>query len=281
MPIAGKRLKVSRMRRVRPRYHGRGFGLTLPRRAGRDSTAGRLHNDTAYGVAEGDTVVSRKLLTVLSARDIETTTCGANIRDADLQRHLARVTRGLEGKAFAAALTRFSQTPKLPDKSDNPYFGLRRVRMQETLQDSARVPVRDAQGRVFKAYKGDSNQCYEIWRLPDGKVRAQVITTFKAHQPGLDKKPHPAAKRLLRIFKRDMIAVERDGQTIIGYVQSMHVRNGLSIAPHTEANADARNRDRSDPFRFIQMSAGPLIKANVRRVYVDEMGRLTDPGPRA
>lgn len=253
----------------------------MARRAGRDSTAGRLHNDTAYGIAEGDTVVSRKSLSALSPKDIEITTRGANIRDADLQRHLARVTRGLEGKAFEAALIRFAQTPKLPDHSDNPYFGLRRVRMTETLQDSARVAVRDGQGRVFKAYKGDSNQCYEIWRLPDGKIKAQVITTYEAHQPGLDKKPHPAAKRLLRIFKRDMIAVDRDGRTIIGYVQSMHVKNGLFIAPHTEANADARDRNKDDPFRFLQMGAGPLIKAQARRIYVDEMGRLTDPGPRA
>ena len=250
------------------------------RRAGRDSTAGRLHNDTAYGVADGDTVVSRKPLTALSAKDIEITARGVNIRDADLQRHLSRVTRGLDGKAFEAALVAFAQAPKLPDHSDNPYFGLRRVRMTETLQDSARVAVRDGQGRVFKAYKGDSNQCYEIWRLPDGKLRAQVITTFEAHQPGLDKKPHPAAKRLLRIFKRDMIVVERDGQTIIGYVQKLDPANGLFIAPHTEANADARHRNKDDSFRFIQMGAGPLIKAKARRVYVDEMGRLTDPGPR-
>jgi CRISPR-associated endonuclease Csn1 len=60
----------------------------------------------------------------------------------------------------------------------------------------------------------------------------------------------------------------------------MHVKNGLFIAPHTEANADARNRDKTDPFRFVQMGAGPLIKAKARRVYVDEMGKLTDPGPK-
>ena len=147
------------------------------------------------------------------------------------------------------------------------------------MQESARIEISDKSGKPFKAYKGDSNQYYEIWRLPDGKVKAQVVTTFEAHQSSLEKKPHPAAKRLLRVFKRDMIMLERGDEIVIGYVQSMHVANGLFIAPHTEANADARSRDGNDPFRLIQIGAGPLINARARRVYVDEMGRLRDPGP--
>lgn len=76
-----------------------------------------------------------------------------------------------------------------------------------------------------------------------------------------------------------MIAIERDGEFTIGYVQRLDPANGLFIAPHTEANADARNRDKSDPFRLIQMSAGSLVKANARLVRVDDMGRMRDPGP--
>lgn len=249
------------------------------RQSGRDSTSGQLHKDTAYGIGQDGTVVSRKPLASLSPNDIAVTKRGANIRDVDLQKHLARVSLGLDGKAFEAALLAFAASPKLPDNSDNPYFGMRRVRLEETLQKKARVEVSDQDGRPYKAYKGDSNHCYEIWRLPDGKIKPQVVTTFEAHQSGAEKKPHPAAKRLIRIFKRDMVMLERDGETIIGYVQSMHVANGLYIAPHMEANADARNRDKTDPFKFLQIGAGPLVKAKARRVYVDELGRLRDPGP--
>lgn len=251
----------------------------VAREAGRDSTSGKLHNDTAYGLGEGSTVVSRKSLLSLKPIDIDVTTRGVNIRDIDLQQHLARVTRGLDGKAFESALAEFASTERLPDGTDNPYHGIRRVRLEETLQQTARIEVRNKDGKPFKAYKGDSNHCYEIWRLPDGKVVPQVITTFEAHQSVKPRKPHPAAKRLLRIFKRDMIAIERDEKTIIGYVQKLDPANGLFIAPHTESNADARHRDKDDNFKFIQMSTRPLVAARARRVFVDEMGRLRDPGP--
>nr|WP_224380258.1 type II CRISPR RNA-guided endonuclease Cas9 [Roseovarius carneus] len=243
------------------------------RAQGSDTTAGQLHMDTAYGIVDGGHVVSRKPLMSLGAGDIR------KIRDPDLQRHLTRVTRGLDKKEFEQALASFAASRKLPDQSENPYFGLRRVRLLDALQDSARVPVRNATGNIYKAYKAGSNHCYEVWRMPDGKVKPWAISTFEAHQSGDGSKPHPAAKRLLRVFKRDMVVIERKGITVICYVQKMDVANGLFLVPHTEGNADARNRDKEDDFKFIQMSAASLIKARIRRVHVDEMGRMRDPGP--
>lgn len=248
------------------------------RRSGKDSTSGQLHNDTAYGLTDAGTVVSRKPLMSLKPNDIEVTSRGANIRDPQLQMHLLRVTRGVDGKAFEKALVDFANARKLPDNSDNPYYGLRRVRLEENLQESARIEVCDQNGKPFKAYKGDSNQCYEIWRLPDNKIKAQVVTTFEAHQPGFEKKPHPAAKRLLRAYKRDMFVIEREGREMVCYVQKLDAANGLFFAPHTESNADARHRDKGDSFKFIQMSASTLIKAKARRVHVDELGRIRDSG---
>lgn len=48
------------------------------RKRGRDSTSGQLHNDTAYGLAHGDKVVSRKPLMSLKPNDITITTRGTN-----------------------------------------------------------------------------------------------------------------------------------------------------------------------------------------------------------
>ncbi len=240
------------------------------RKTGHDSTTGQLHNDTAYGIIDDQTVVSSAPLLSLKPGDIELTTKGKNLRDPYLQRKLALVCKGKDGKDLEEALRKFSA-------NEGPYQGIRHVRLIESLQASARVEIADANGKPVKAYKGDSNYCYEIWRLPDGKPKAQVITTYEAHGETLHR-PHPAAKRLLRVFKRDMVAIERGGARIICYVQKFNQGGTLFLAPHTESNADARNRDRDDPFKFIQMSAGPLLKAKIRRVFVDEMGRLQDPG---
>ena len=131
-----------------------------------------------------------------------------------------------------------------------------------------------------KAYKSGSNYCLEIWRLPDGKIRNQAVTTWEAHNLTAPKRPHPAAKRLLRIHKDDMVAIERDGQTVICYVQKTDPANGAFLVPHQEGNADARNNDKTDPFKWFQMSGTSLVKVGARRVHVDEMGRMKDPGPR-
>lgn len=239
------------------------------RRQGQDSTTGALHNDTAYGIVDDERVVSRAPLLSLSPNDIAVTAKGKNIRDPQLQKALAVATKDKDGKAFEQALRDFAAKP-------GPYQGLRRVRLIENLQSSARVEVPG--DRPFKAYKGDSNHCYEIWRLPDGKVVAHVVTTFSAHR-GNDAKPHPAAKRLARLFKRDMVVIERDGRPITCYVQKFNQAGVLYLAPHTESNADARDRDKAENFSLIRIGARPAVAAGLRRVVVDEMGRLRDPGP--
>lgn len=241
------------------------------RKQGKDSTAGQLHNDTAYGVVDATTVVSRTPLLSLKPADIAATPKGKNIRDPQLQKALETATFGKDGKAFEAALREFAGKP-------GPYQGLRRVRLVETLQESARVEIGTRpEGGPLKAYKGDSNHCYELWRLPDGTVKPQVVTTYEAHT-GVEKRPHPAAKRLLRVFKRDMVALEREGETVICYVQKFNQAGRLFLASHLESNADARDRDPKDGFSLFRMSPGPLHKAGIRRVSVDEIGRLRDGG---
>lgn len=239
-------------------------------RIGGGSTSGQLHNDTAYGIIDTHTVVSSTPLLSLKPGDIEATTKGKNIRDPHLQQLLAKATEGKNGKELEAALTQFSQT-------EGPYKGIRSVRLVESLSENARVEINDG-GTPYKAYKGDSNHCYELWRMPDGKVKAQVVTTYDANT-GKSPRPHPAAKRLLRLFKKDMVRLQRDGREITCYVQKFAQDGSLFLVPHSEGNADARTRDSNDPFKMIKISAGPAIKSGLRRVYVDEIGYLRDPGP--
>lgn len=240
------------------------------RKRGQDSTAGQLHQETAYSIVDDMYVASRTdLLSVKPAQLLDEPGRSGQVRDPQLRKALRVATAEKTGKDFEKALREFAAKP-------GPYQGTRRIRIIKPLQEQARVPV-PAQAPI-KAYQGGSNHVFEIWRLPDGKIEAQVITTFEAHTLECEKRPHPAAKRLLRVHKGDMVALERDGRTVVGHVQKMDIANGLFIVPHNEANADTRNNDISDPFKWIQIGARPAVASGIRRVAVDEIGRLRDGG---
>jgi CRISPR-associated endonuclease Csn1 len=245
----------------------------------RDMTAGRLHNDTAYGLtgdvaADGKTpiVVHRVPLAGLKPADL---TSPDRIPDSMLRDALFEWTRDLAGKPFEAALQRFRDT--------HPVFrGIRRVRVREPLNV---IPIRDASGRAYKAYKGDANARFELWRLPDGSLKTRVVSMFEAHQQRQDDRPHPAAKRLLALRQNDLLAVERNGgPREILRVAGFNVQGRLTLAAANEAGnlkeRDGLSND-SDPFKYVYLSGRSIVNAKARQVRVDPLGRLFDPGPRA
>ncbi|MGH1369743.1 MAG: type II CRISPR RNA-guided endonuclease Cas9 [Maritimibacter sp.] len=241
------------------------------RKTGRDSTAGQLHNDTAYGIVDDHTVVSRTPLLSLKPSDIEITERGKNIRDPHLQKMLQVATKGKDGKAFEEALLEFASKP-------GPYQGLRRIRLKETLQKSARVEIGETKGsRPLKAYKGDSNQRYEIWRMPGGEIVHNVVTTFDAHQ-GHDSR-HPAAKRIARLHKGDTVRVDQSKfGAVTATVAKFNGKGMIELVPHNEANASDRYRKNKEDL-YIRLSATTAVKAGLRRIFVDEIGQVRDPGP--
>lgn len=231
-------------------------------------TVGALHEDTALGIVDDDTVAKRIAVADIGPGHLQETGRTAKLRDPFLSAQLRRVTAGKSGKEFTAAIADFF-------RRDRRYAGTRRVRVTETLHMSKRIAVPDG-NKPQKAYKSGSNQCFELWQLPDGKVVPQVITAWEFHNLREPKRPHPAAKRLLHLHKGDMVAIERDGETLICYVQKTSIDHGAFLVPHNESNADARTKNKDDPFRWFQMGPGPLIKAKTRRVHVDEIGRIRD-----
>ncbi len=256
---------------------------------GHDTTAGRLHNDTAYGFT-GDTapdgktpiVVHRVPLMSLKPGDL---TNPDRIPDPVLRDALHQATDGLTGKEYEKALARFRD--EHPD-----YKGIRRVRVREPLNV---IPIRDKNGRAYKGYKGDANARFDVWAMPDGKwvtswkardgtLRCSVITMFDAHQVAPADRPHPAAKRVLSLHQNDVIAIERDGgpRELVRVVK-FATKGEIVFAPPSEAGA-LKTRDatpnESDPFKYIYGSGGTLKKMKARQVRIDPLGRVFDPGPR-
>ncbi|WP_373486563.1 type II CRISPR RNA-guided endonuclease Cas9 [Blastomonas sp.] len=262
---------------------------------GKDVTAGRLHNDTAYGFVRDPAsedgimctdkglpiVVHRVPLMSLKPGDF---TDPLRIPDETLRDALYRATEDLAGKDYEAALARFANegSDKL-DRHGRPMFkGLRRVRVREPLSV---IPIRDKAGRAYKAYKGDSNARFDVWRMPDGKWVSDIVSMFDAHQPdAATRRPHPAAKKVLSLRQNDMLAIEREGEAkeIVRVVKFSTI-GSIQLAGTTEGGA-LKARDASpsdvDPFKYINSSASGLKKLKGRQVRVDPLGRVFDPGPR-
>lgn len=243
-------------------------------------SAAKFHRDTALGptglVEDGYGIyVARKPLENVSDKDIDA------VRDSDLAALLKRLVKGRDAAARAEGFAAV-RAPTLEGRP-NPYRGIRRVRLMHRLKKP--VPVRGPNGSVQKVYGGNSNHAFELWRLPDGKVRGFIVQTFEAHQAGQAPRPHPAAKRILRLHQNDMVALDdsKFGPGIFK-VESIDGQAGserVSLVHHREANASARYNRKGDAKEdlYVRMTAGSLLKSGVRRVEVDEMGRVQDHGP--
>ncbi len=248
---------------------------------GKGQTAGKLHNDTAYGLTGetddrgNDLVVSRKPLSAFrAARDLD------GIRDGQLRDALQQATYGLAGRDFEQAVHKLARQERL-DGKDNPFRNLRRIRVVEPLKT---IPIRDGTGKAYKSYKGDSNHRYDVWKLPDGKWVAEVVTTFDAHQPDWQstiRQQHPTAKKVLSLTRDDAVAADGQDGRIIYRVVKFNTAGQVYLAPHNEAGAlKARDGDPSDPFKYVSKAASGLRAINARQARVDEIGQVFDPGPR-
>ena len=190
----------------------------------------------------------------------------AKIRDPYLRDILWDRTRDLTGKDFTAALDKFADT--------SPHYrGLRHVRMVEKLNT---IPIKDKSGNAYKGYKGDSNHCVEVWRLLDGTWKSMILTPFDANKHGLGyTRPHPAAKLVMRLFKKDAVALDHPK---LGYLQASIAKMSLARIDLFPPN-DARSRSKDDTFDYIRVSLGTFQKYNLRKIGIDILGRVTDPGP--
>nr|WDE41865.1 Cas9 [uncultured organism] len=246
-----------------------------------DQTAGRLHNDTAYGLTgETDTranglVVHRVSLAALKPSHLEPE--GARIRDEEIRLALRKHTQGLDGKAFTDAVLDFA-------RKDPKFKGMRAVRVIEPL---AVIPIKNGDGQAYKGYKGDANYRYDVWERPDGSWAADVISMFDAHSGDYEspiKRAYPTARKVLRLHQNDMVRFddEKAGDGIARVVK-FGQSGSIYLALHNESGA-LKARDslpqEDDPFKYLTASASRLKNAKARQVYIDEIGRIRDPGPR-
>jgi CRISPR-associated endonuclease Csn1 len=141
--------------------------------------------------------------------------------------------------------------------------------------------------RPYKGYKGDSNYCIEIVRNDKGKWEGEVISTFEAYQLV---RAHGVARLrnqtlsvsgkplVMRLMIDDFVRLDLEGNPKTMRLAKVAGNGQVFMASCTEANVDARNRDKEDSFTYISKMAGSLFTAKARRVTISPIGELRDPG---
>lgn len=238
------------------------------------SRGGKLLKDTAFGLVrdpstEGNAqLVYRKPLTDLKLSEIK------RIRDKKLKKEvLDAVADSANGSAadLAKSLAAFSRK-----------VGVRHVRL--TLVKDDTVKLTDKTGTPYKAYSPQENHCVEVYELPDGKWGGEGINIFQANQPNYraawrHEKPH--ARLVMTVHKGDALMIEEGGISKIMIVHQLEPSaNRFRLAAHNQGGSlEQRHDDREDPFRWLMPSYNRLKELCARKVTVDFLGRVRDPGP--
>lgn len=229
---------------------------------------GKLHEETAYGIVrdpskeEGATLVYRKALTGLNANEIE------RIRDKGLREKVKTAVAAVKDdkKKLAEALIAFAAET-----------GIRRVRL--TKVEEGFVALNGNDGRPYKAYVPGDNHRIEIFELPSGKWVGVGVTIFDANK-ALSGRPSPEnGRKVLVVHKNDLIRLEHDGRESIMRVVRLRTKaQQLMMAEHFESG-NLTDRLKEGSFKWCSVAINQLKPRGARKVTVDHLGRVHDPGP--
>ena len=242
-------------------------------------TSGQLHEATAYGILEpvDETdrrykVVLRKELSNFTAKDLD------RVPDAALQAALRRLWNEVGGNSNKA---------KFAERAANEGILLngrpQQVRRVRLTSEQRIIPIKDADGKPYKGYLPGKNEYADVWLMPTGSWRTVVVATFYANQSGFDPndfRPHPAARKLMRLQIDDMGALgEGENRRIVRVRKITNAKTGVLIYLDHHNEADVAARVSRKEMKEGKYSARQLKMQGFRKVRVDEIGRVFDRGP--
>ncbi|MGQ9367170.1 type II CRISPR RNA-guided endonuclease Cas9 [Azospirillum sp. A39] len=245
-------------------------------------TGGRMHEDTAYGFVadpareDGCNLVFRKPLTSLSEREV------GRIRARDLRavvRDRLKAHRA-EGLDHAKAMVRTAEEVA----ALATWKGIRHVRL--LTKEASPIPIAGEDGRPYKGLIAGEIHHVDIVALPDGRWSGRPATLFEARRTALSDgraappQPAPGERFVMRLHKGDFVKLDHDGEERVMRVVWLEPGNSrFRFAEHNEAGElDKRHADPDDPFRWLIVAYDKLRRRRARRVTVDRLGKVRDPG---
>lgn len=232
----------------------------------RKKPQGSLHNETAYGLVkyrekETSIVVHRTPIeSLIKLSDIE------KIRDPLIRERLKETTSGKSGKEFLESV-----------KSWCSEKGIKSLRI---LENRSVILIYDKNDKAYKGYVGSGNAHMDLYENPKtGKWEAEIISRFDINQKRFFlqwQKDYPTAPLIMRLRINDMLMLDEGEARSLYRIQKMSQGGVVTLAPHMEANVDARNRDPDDVFKFMKIGASSLQKRKARRVHISPTGLIQE-----
>ena len=238
------------------------------------ATIAKLHKDTAYGRINNAEQESGK--TTLAKRvQLSSIECDkediSQIANPNIRKDLLDYC----DEVFANALTEKSKkdmwTSFLSEYQEAKK--VRRVRIHLPNRELKKlIPVSDKKGRVYKYMENTESYCIDIYKpFGSDKWKFEAVNMYEAHKNKVPnwRKNDSRAKLIMRIFKRDTIAYEEDGEYKLAIVKG--------IATHGQITLWPLNQVKENPKVKYQPTPSGLQKLKAHKVYIDEIGRLYDP----
>lgn len=226
---------------------------------------GRLLEETAYGfVEEKDkykTWVKRESFINLTDSKIK------NIRDKKIRNELNKLIENNGSKSSEITLKEYAQKNNI-----------KRIRILVKDNSIIRIP-----SEPYKGYASSETAYVDIWSIPfkKEKIWEGIFTNiFEANQNTNKNRPHPAAKLVMRLFKRDCLRLIINGEEkIMRVIQIAPSLKSILLTEHSQGGpVGTRNKDIKDPFYkklILQTVISGLPKYEATKVHVSPIGKTT------
>lgn len=237
----------------------------------RNQTGGSLMQETAYsyeGIDPDNTKYHRYSVRKF-VHDI-TEKNYADIAAPEFRKELEAIAQNHKGKDFQDAVTAWALRRNI-----------KKVKFISAMNPDGMIPIYNKEGVAFKYMASGENLFAEIYIKdptdPKVKWSIEIVNSYKAHQPGFTpqwKKDYPKAKKVMRLFKNDIVALTEGEFRELYRIREMTTlligNNEYPVVGLSGVNVAATQTGN-------RKTIGQLQKLNARKAGVDILGRWFDP----
>ncbi len=235
----------------------------------RQQTGGSLMEETAYsyeGVSPDNPKFClygvRKAVSEITEKNCD------EVASPELRRELEQLAQHYKGADFKAQVALWAKERNI-----------KKLKLVSPMNPDGMIPVYNKDGIAFKYLASGENLFADIYikdpYAENPKWSIEIVNSFKAHQPGFRpewKQNFPKAKKLMRVFKNDIVAIDKpEGGRELRRVKKM-TKGILFLREINVATKDKALDDIGEQYSPLKLQQLRACKAGV-----DIIGRWFDP----